>query len=932
MGDSKTRGSVAYKGLFIIAAPLILLLAFVGLVVHVKHQSESAQLWALHSAEVISASQTLLAHIAEAESAVRGYVITGDEAFDASYTTSLESVTQTTIRLRNLVGDNPPQEEHASTIEQLTAQRMDRLFQLVRLIKGGDKEQAEAELKKGSGSALMKRLTAELGTFSQEEERLAAERRRTLDASWRNLSWLLVSGTAAAILLASMLTLLFSAGISRRLQHLRDNAIGLAAGQELPPPLTGHDEIAELDRVFHDMAASLEEVTRREKAVIDGTTDVIFVKDLDQRYLMINRAGAAFLGTTVESIIGTSNDDLVDADSARRIREADNEILASGRTATYELVATNKSGAERTYLTTRGPYRDRRGTIIGIMGISHDITERKSIATQLEQARDAALESVRLKSEFLANMSHEIRTPMNGVIGMTGLLMETDLSSTQRDYAGTIQSCAEALLRIIDDILDFSKIEAGLLRFEKIDFDLRGAVESTLDLLAERAQTKGLELASLVERDVPTALQGDPGRLRQVLTNLVGNAVKFTERGEIVVSVKTVSDSASQATLRFEIQDTGIGISTEAQRGLFRAFTQADGSTTRKYGGTGLGLAISKQLVERMGGQIGIDSTPGLGSTFWFTAEFEKQLEIAAPASEFAGSLSHARVLIVDDNAVNRRILRHQTASWGMIVTEAESGVQALDLLRAGVRQEQPYDIAILDLMMPGMDGLQLAAAIKADPSVAGVALVLLPSFGQRGDGETALQTGIAAYLQKPVRQSQLYDCLTALMARSPREAVTPLRLVTQHSIRESGVRGSEKTFSSVRILVAEDSPVNQRVALGQLSNLGYRAEAVANGLEVLEVLQKGRVDIILMDCQMPEMDGFAATAEIRRREGTLRHTIIIAMTANALDGDSERCVAAGMDDYLSKPVKADLLRSKLERWTGGRKDETPESASPVSL
>jgi PAS domain S-box-containing protein len=1034
-----TTARVAYKGLLMIAIPLILLLTFVGLAVHLKHQTDTAEVWARHSADVIAVAQSVSTRTAETESAVRGYVVAGNDMFLGSYTEARASITQTVSRLREIVADNRAQAARAASIESLASQRMTLLSELVSDMKAGRRTEAENTIKSGTGFVLMTRLAAELATFSLEEERLAAERRRILDRTWQRLSWLLVSGTAAAILLACILILMFSSGISARLQQLRDNALSLAAGKALAAPLSGRDEIADLDRVFHLMAESLDEITRRERAVIEGSTDAIFVKDLEHRYLMMNQAGAEAIGKTVAEIVGASNDELIEADSARRIHEQDGEVIATGQTMTSEFTSTNKAGVERTYLATRWPFRDRDGNIAGTIGISRDITarklaeealiesdrrfrdlfydapvgyheiddegritcinttelsmlgyasedmighhvwefideadvargtfaqklagatplgtiersfrrkdgtlvpvqlfdqplndpdgrmigiratmqditERKRIEAELEQARDVALESVRLKSEFLANMSHEIRTPMNGVLGMTGLLMETPLSPPQREYAETIQSSADSLLRILDDILDFSKIEAGLLRFEKIDFDLCSAVESTIAVLAEKAQGKGLELASLVHGDVPTALQGDPGRLRQVLTNLAGNAVKFTERGEVVVSVTTVGETRSMVTLRFAIADTGIGISPDAQRALFQAFTQADGSTTRKYGGTGLGLAISKQLVARMGGDIGIDSTLGEGSTFWFTAQFEKQVAPAVVARP-AGGLAAARVLIVDDNATNRSILRHQTNSWGMIPTEAESGERALALLRAGAAAGQPYDVAILDLMMPGMDGFELAALVKGDPSIAAVTLVLLPSFGQRGDGERARQAGIAAYLKKPVRQSQLYDCLAAVMARPEDELATVLPLVTEHSVRESGVSPA-KAISVVRILIAEDSIVNQRVAIGQLRNLGYDARAVPNGRELLIALEQGEVDIILMDCQMPEMDGFAATAEIRRREGPARHTTIIAMTANALDGDLERCVAAGMDDYLSKPVRPELLRQMLERWT----------------
>jgi len=586
---------------------------------------------------------------------------------------------------------------------------------------------------------------------------------------------------------------------------------------------------------------------------------------------------------------------------------------------------------------SQGVMFDGSGNVSRVIGLNVDITERKRFESELAEARDTALESVRLKSEFLANMSHEIRTPMNGVVGMTGLLLDTDLSSRQQEYTETIQSSADALLRIVDDILDFSKIEAGLLCFEKIDFELRGAVEAPLEVLAERGQKKGLEVASLVYQDVPTALRGDPGRLRQVLTNLIGNAVKFTERGEVIVSVSKTSETANDALLRFEITDTGIGISKASQRRLFHAFMQADGSTTRKYGGTGLGLAISRQLIELMGGEIGIDSTPGEGSTFWFTARFEKQLGPAVTPEKISASLIGVQVLIVDDNTTNRKILVHQTTSWGMIATQAESAERALELLHVAFAQGKPFDIAILDLMMPGMNGFKLAEAIKADPDIAPVALVLLPSYGRRGHGEAARQVGIAAYLQKPVRQSELHSCLTAVMAQLVSgDLIKAQDLVTRYSLKETEARQKLKpALSGIRILVAEDNAVNQKVALGQLRSLGYRAEAVPNGKVVLKLMAKEHFDVILMDCQMPLMNGFETTEEIRRRESTqqtngpapletsnTRRTTIIAMTAAALEGDREKCLAAGMDDYLSKPIKSDELRLKLEQWT--RPTNTP--------
>jgi two-component system sensor histidine kinase/response regulator len=653
-------------------------------------------------------------------------------------------------------------------------------------------------------------------------------------------------------------------------------------------------------------------------ALMAHTPDHVYFKDTESRFVWVSDSLARSLGCAMDEVIGRTDDDFFEAERASVFRAAELDILSTGKAVIDHIVKHEWPDGHITWsLNVAMPLHNERGEIVGVWGTNKDITQSKLIEealelrteelqvtnVRLERATEAALAASQAKSAFLANMSHEIRTPMNGVMGMTELLLDTPLDTLQRDYAQTIRGSSRALLGVINDILDFSKVEAGKLDLEEVDMSLRSVVEEVARLVGFQADLKHIEIMTILDPQIPEHIRGDETRLRQILINLCGNAVKFTSKGEIVIELKSLASESDRSLVKFEVRDTGVGIPQDRLSSLFEPFTQVDVSTTRRYGGSGLGLSIVKRLAALMQGEVGVESQEGLGSTFWFTASFGAIVG-EAPQPKSLSALHGQRALIVDDNATNLKVLAGQLKRWNIECVCVDSADKALAVMRAA---SKPFDVALLDHHMPDCDGAELGRRINANEALKSTRLVLLTSGGHDSDRDQFAALGFAAYLLKPVVQADLIDTLSVVLADSAEAWHAQTQpIITRTFLRDH--RGRQR----YRLLVAEDDAINQKVALRFLSLAGYQVDAVGDGRQAVDAWHKGIYDLILMDCQMPELDGYAATREIRSLEKEGARIPIIALTANAMPGVQATCTAAGMDAYISKPVDREQLEASV--------------------
>ncbi len=895
-----------------IAVVLVLVLGtFAALVVSVDRvhdEAESTQ----RSERILVQSSAAEQDIVDVETGLRGYLLTGDERFLEPFHAGRLRFDQRFVTLAGLVRD-PSQRRRVPELHAAAAAYVHGYAAPLRTQGATLSPDALADAM-ADGKLRLDALRDRFAEFNRAGTRLAATRAADAEAGG-NLAVLIAAvGAVASALVLILLGLYLHRAVLLPVHRVALAARRLASGRrDARVRATGRGEVALLAESFNGMAESLgarEEELRvagdRLQGILDHATALISVKDVDGRYLLVGDAWQRASGMTVEEVRGRTDAELMPGAHAAPSRAAELQVIRTGEQLEYERESVTPDGIAY-YMTVQFPLKDAAGDVYAVVTMATDVTDRKLALAE-------AVEASRSKSEFLANMSHEIRTPMNGVIGMTELLLGTELGSEQREYAKTAASSGEALLTVINDILDFSKIEAGKLELDLHDFDLREAVEDTCEMLAAQAHGKGLELTAFVAEDVPAIVRGDRGRVRQILTNLVSNAIKFTHRGEVAVRVELLDRTDGSAALRFEVADSGIGIEPAKLATLFESFSQADTSTTRRYGGTGLGLAISRQLVSLMHGEIGAASEPGSGSCFYFNVRLAAP-EIVRLARSQASVPEGLKVLIVDDNSTNRVIVEAYLRASGVSCELAESGAEALATMHAAAREGEPFEVVVLDAQMPEMDGLDLAAAIRKAPSLRETRLVMLTSTGDHR--ARAREVGIAGYLTKPVRRARLLDAL----ADVTRGDDLPVPAATASPAGVAHV---------ARILVAEDNAVNQLVIETMLDKRGFAVDVAADGAEALASLAQATYAAVFMDCQMPNVDGYEATRRIRAQERDGERLPVIAMTAHAMKGDRERCLAAGMDDYLSKPLRPEALDAVLARWLGAAGSLDAPEADPV--
>jgi PAS domain S-box-containing protein len=838
----------------------IMTLLIVGTLSYLKilGLADASQARTYHRQSLVLIFDTL-STLKDAETGQRGFLLTGKKNYLTPYKVAKTQLTNKLSELRRFLEKDPNQLSRLSLAEPIIIKKMNELEATIKLREEKGFKEALEIVNSDQGINAMSEIRTLFDSMALESENELTATIISQQESLKNVMFTSVLGCIIALSLVLMSIYLVNRDHKQR-EQLK----------------------SERDQFF------------------TSSLDMLGIATMSGSFTSINPAFSEVLGYSGAEFCSQSFMNFVHPDDVP-ITIKQMEGLAKG---------INVISFENRYRCKDGSFKwlswksTRHGNLL--YAAARDVTQAKAGEKELIAAREKALEAARIKAEFLANMSHEIRTPLNGIIGMNDLLLETNLQDQQRKYAKIVQESGYSLLNIINDILDFSKIEAGKFDLEETDFGIHTLVEGQADLLAAKAREKEISLMTFIDPKIPQFLRGDSGRIGQVLLNFLSNAIKFTTKGRVVISVDLEASISDTFTLRFSVQDSGCGISASDQNKLFQPFTQADGSTARKYGGTGLGLSISKKLVELMDGEVGLKSELNQGSKFWFTIPLRLG-HTEAVRTSIAQQTDGLKALIVDDDHPSGEIIATYARSWNITTTHVESGSDALAALRHAYEVGAPFDLAIVDLRMPNMNGLEVAKQINLDEKIKNIRLILVTAFDQPGQWGETKHAGFSAYLTKPVKQSELYDAI--VNSSRPTDKDKPNNAVIFDKDTNSEYNG--------RVLVAEDNSVNQLLVLTLLKNLGYNAHCVGNGLEVLKALNLSTYDLVLMDCQMPEMDGYEATRAIRKQEGSGPRIPIIALTANALKEDEAKCLQSGMDDYISKPVKKDTLARVLERWSG---------------